>query len=149
MARKIKPPDPGFTNIQYLDPAWCHLWRIVLNMSNGTNLQPCKWMICHQLIQLGVDTDILGLLIVDPNFCWLDILGKNTRENLTSGQITIIPKPELKALLGDSLTKPPFRVTSAEVAILCPVTCPLKRDNVKKGKYALFCKVGMFSLFGE
>ena len=37
-----------------------------------------------------------------------------------SGQITIIPKPELRALLKDSLTKPPFGVTSAEVAIICP-----------------------------
>ena len=37
-----------------------------------------------------------------------------------SGQITIIPKPELRGFLGDSLTKPPFGVTSAEVAIICP-----------------------------
>ena len=37
-----------------------------------------------------------------------------------SGQITIIPKPELRAFWGDSLTKPPFGVTSAEVAIICP-----------------------------
>ena len=35
-------------------------------------------------------------------------------------QITIIPKPELRWFWGDSLTKPPFRVTSAEVAIICP-----------------------------
>ena len=39
---------------------------------------------------------------------------------VSSGQITIIPKPELRALLGDSLTKLPFGVTSAEVAIICP-----------------------------
>ena len=37
-----------------------------------------------------------------------------------SGQTTIIPKPELRGLLGDSLTKPPFKVTSAEVVIICP-----------------------------
>ena len=35
-----------------------------------------------------------------------------------SGQITIIPKPELRGFGGDSLTKPPFGVTSAEVAII-------------------------------
>ena len=29
-------------------------------------------------------------------------------------------KPELRGFLGDSLTKPPFKVTSAEVAIVCP-----------------------------
>ena len=37
-----------------------------------------------------------------------------------SGQITIIPKPELRGFWGDSPTKPPFGVTSAEVAIICP-----------------------------
>ena len=36
------------------------------------------------------------------------------------GQITIIPKPELRGFWGDSLTKLPFGVTSAEVAINCP-----------------------------
>ncbi len=40
----------------------------------------------------------------------------------TSGQITIIPKPELRGLWEDSLTKPPFKVTSAEVVIICPET---------------------------
>ena len=39
---------------------------------------------------------------------------------IKSGQISIIPKPELRALLGESLTKLPFGVTSAEVAIICP-----------------------------
>ena len=34
-------------------------------------------------------------------------------------QITIIPKPELRVFWGDSLTKPHFGVTSAEV-----VNCP-------------------------
>ena len=43
----------------------------------------------------------------------------NTNVNL-SGQITIIPKPELRGFFGDSHTKPPFKVTSAEVAIICP-----------------------------
>ena len=37
-----------------------------------------------------------------------------------SGQISIIPKPELRAFGGNSLTKPPFKVTSAEVVIICP-----------------------------
>ena len=37
-----------------------------------------------------------------------------------SGQITIIPKPELRAFWGEFLTKPPFGVTSAEVVIICP-----------------------------
>ena len=43
-----------------------------------------------------------------------------TKLKHVSGQIPIVPKPELRALLGDSLTKPPFGVTSAEVAIICP-----------------------------
>ena len=38
-----------------------------------------------------------------------------------SGQITIIPKPEFVGDFGGiSLTKAPFKVTSAEVAIICP-----------------------------
>ena len=37
-----------------------------------------------------------------------------------SGQITIIPKPELRGFWRDSLTKLPFGVTSAEVVIICP-----------------------------
>ena len=38
-----------------------------------------------------------------------------------SGQITIIPKPELRGFWGGSLTKPPFGVSSAEVAIICQI----------------------------
>ena len=38
---------------------------------------------------------------------------------LRTGQINIIPKPELRGFGGDSLTKPPFKVTSAEVVIIC------------------------------
>ena len=37
-----------------------------------------------------------------------------------SGQIGIILKPELRGFGGDSLPKPPFKVTSAEVVIICP-----------------------------
>ena len=39
-----------------------------------------------------------------------------------SGQISIIPKPELRGFWGSSLIKPPFRVTSADVVIICPDT---------------------------
>ena len=42
-----------------------------------------------------------------------------------SGQITIIPKPQLRGFGGDSLTKPPFGVTSAEVVIICPDLCEI------------------------
>ena len=35
-----------------------------------------------------------------------------------SGQISIIPKPELRGFWGSSLIKPPFRVTSADVVII-------------------------------
>ncbi len=41
-----------------------------------------------------------------------------------SGQISIIPKPELRGFWGSSLIKPPFRVTSARnVVIICPGIC--------------------------
>ena len=36
-------------------------------------------------------------------------------------KISIIPKPELRGSWEDSLTKPPFGVTSAEVAIIIEV----------------------------
>ena len=36
------------------------------------------------------------------------------------GQISIIPKPELRGFWGHSLPKPPFKMTSAEVVIICP-----------------------------
>ena len=40
--------------------------------------------------------------------------------NKKSGQISIIPKPEVRGFWGSSLTKPSFRVTSADVVIICP-----------------------------
>ena len=39
---------------------------------------------------------------------------------IPAGQISIIPKPELRGFWGSSLIKPPFRVTSADVVIICP-----------------------------
>ena len=38
---------------------------------------------------------------------------------MPSGQISIIPNPELRGFWGSSLIKPPFRVTSADVVIFC------------------------------
>ena len=46
--------------------------------------------------------------------------GENKKSLKSSGQISIIPKPELRGFWGSSLIKPPFRVTSADVAIICP-----------------------------
>ena len=43
-----------------------------------------------------------------------------TNQHLLTGQISIIPKPELRGFWGSSLIKPPFRVTSADVVIICP-----------------------------
>ena len=40
--------------------------------------------------------------------------------HILPGQISIIPKPELRGFWGSSLIKPPFRVTSADVVIICP-----------------------------
>ena len=42
--------------------------------------------------------------------------------NKHTGQISIIPKPELRGFWGSSLIKPAFRVTSALVVIICPET---------------------------
>ena len=40
-------------------------------------------------------------------------------DSYRSGQITIIPKPELRGFWGDSLTKPPFGVASARSLYSC------------------------------
>ena len=45
-------------------------------------------------------------------------------------QISIIPKPELRGFWGDSLTKPPFKVTSAEVVIICSDKMQLNTKGV-------------------
>ncbi len=45
------------------------------------------------------------------------------RSKHISGQITIIPKPELRGFWGDSLSKRQVKVTSAEVVIICPDIC--------------------------
>ncbi len=49
--------------------------------------------------------------------CWL--VNRDPYNGL-SGQITIIPKPELRRFWWYSLTKPVFGVTSADVVIICP-----------------------------
>ena len=51
------------------------------------------------------------------------LIGTKSRTSPTysiSGQNTIIPKPELRGFWVDSLTKPPFMVTSAEVVVIWP-----------------------------
>ena len=58
----------------------------------------------------------------------------------TSRQVTIIPKPELRGFGGDSLTKPPFGVTSAEVVIICP-------ENMAKQMFNLSLVLILFFLF--
>ena len=45
---------------------------------------------------------------------------RGNASSIISGQISIIPKPELRGFWGSSLIKPPFRVTSADVVIICP-----------------------------
>ena len=39
--------------------------------------------------------------------------------NITKILVSIFPKPELRGFWRDSLIKPPFKVTSAEVVIIC------------------------------
>ena len=50
------------------------------------------------------------------------------------GQITIIPKPELRGFLGGfPYFSPPFGVSSAEVVIICPDK-PLIRPAISGGE---------------
>ena len=41
-------------------------------------------------------------------------------DSMILGKLVLIPKPELRGFWGDSPTKPAFKVTSAEVVIICP-----------------------------
>ncbi len=52
---------------------------------------------------------------------WKKGILRKLEPTVQSGQISIIPKPELRGFWGSSLIKPPFRVTSADVVIICPV----------------------------
>ena len=61
-----------------------------------------------------------------------------SREKLRGGgggfinpRLTLIPKRELREFWGDSLTNPPFKVTSAEVVIICPVPCIIGLSSYK------------------
>ena len=64
--------------------------------------------------------------------------GQLKTHNMFPGQISIIPRPELRGFWGDSLTKPPFKVTSAEVVIICPdVTKPHLHDFHTKVLWSL------------
>ena len=54
-----------------------------------------------------------------------------------TGQISIIPKPELRGFGGSSLInliKPPFKVTSAEVVIICPEITSITGELQQKAK---------------
>ena len=66
----------------------------------------------HQICWQGF---LLYNLVPTPNHS-----PKKGRKVDGSGQISIIPKPELRGFWGDSLTKPQFKVASADVVIICP-----------------------------
>ena len=53
-------------------------------------------------------------------FVFVGVIFYGFKHPIGSGQISIIPKPELRGFWGSSLIKPPFRVTSADVVIICP-----------------------------
>ncbi len=55
---------------------------------------------------------------------------KQQNSNMKESQEIIFLKPELRGFWGDSLTKPPFGVTSAEVVIICPDFLGTKK-NIK------------------
>jgi len=55
-----------------------------------------------------------------------------------SGPSSTIPKPELRGYWGDSLTKPPFKVTSAEVALKLPTIDPDVEVHLLKFQLYMF-----------
>ncbi len=73
----------------------------------------CDFWTCRCWKQKNKLIGQLNVMKSTFKFCY-SILGK-------LWQISIIPKPELRGFWGSSLIKPPFRVTSADVVIICPV----------------------------
>ena len=70
----------------------------------GLEKHPNTSAIYGTVLQPNQPTKNIGIYIIWANF-------------------PIIPKPELRGFGGDSLTKPPLGVTSAEVVIICPEYC--------------------------
>ena len=87
--------------------------------------EPYKWpKIGHMFFFYPVFSGVVGhyLKLVLCPLCWKEYLFpvEAKLKSCESGQISIIPKPELRGFWGSSLIKPPFRVTSADVVIICP-----------------------------
>ena len=78
--------------------------------SKQRDLVPKTRMIYFPVVQLQSKSIELLRCLEDPSYPIIYV----------SGQITIIPKPDLRGFWKDSLTKPPFGVTSAEVTTICP-----------------------------
>ena len=74
---------------------------------------------CSWSVQIKTSS-ILPTNSSDSHFLEKSCILGHISNHISSGQITIIPKPELRGFWGDSLTQPPFGVTSAEVVIICP-----------------------------
>ena len=83
----------------------------------------CAWSACFFCVACALSAGH-SVEYLNPFGFLLESLKK------TSGQITIIPKPELRGFWGDSLTKPPFGVTTRrkQVAIICPERCFFNRS---------------------
>ena len=110
---------------------------VIHHLPNGMILQVVGVFLCYSSLYVDVTQHVeIGMEInrndfnrklVKPYDC-LKRVGYHykSRSNTIctylyiSGQISIIPKPELRGFWGSSLTKPPFRVTSADVVIICP-----------------------------
>ena len=85
----------------------------------------------------GPNRKLQGVFLL-ANFPMLAFFWGGEKEDIRSGQISIIPKPELRGFWGSSLIKPPFRVTSADVVIICPDKMILNGSWAEYSEYELW-----------
>ena len=101
---------------QSKDPYFQWDLRCFLPVPRPLKLRPCR-LPGGKNSKKGV---IMGIILNQGNLRGELMPSLLSQELNYSGQISIIPKPELRGFWGSSLTKPQFRVTSADVVIICP-----------------------------
>ena len=103
----------------------CHPGHLDLRSStkNPWSTMSC----CIYIYDHSIDQLLQPLNGFDRNKSVQNVMNVCVRWRI-SGQIIIIPKPELRGFWGSFLIKPPFRVTSADVVIICPGICLKQSD---------------------
>ena len=110
----LHPPQRHFQNLQWM---WKHHFH-----QPAPNDFFCWIMVTTSISTSKPKTPHKSTRWAPTSFKWgydpLEVGLQTHKNSFISGQIAIIPKPELRTFWGDSLTKPHFGMTLAEVAII-------------------------------